>query len=96
MTRKLDTHDVLRHRVPPDTPNAVAVALSMIKQLALVIGIESDGLFIFAEQREMAASNPNSRLRRIESPKGHDAFLLQIEQVNTDVLELFNEVSQIS
>ena len=92
MTRKLDTHDVSRHRVPPDTPKAVAVALSMIKQLALVIGIESDGLFISAEQQEIAASNPNSRLCRIERPKGHDAFLLQFEQVNTHVLEFFNEV----
>lgn len=91
MTRKLDTHDVSRHRVPPDTPNAVAVALSMIKQPTLVIGIESDGLFTFAEQREMAASIPNSRLRRIESPEGHDAFLLQFEQVNTHILEFFNE-----
>lgn len=92
MTRKLDTHDVSRNRVPPDTPNAVAVALSMINQPTLVIGIESDGLFTFAEQREMAASIPNSRLRRIESPEGHDAFLLQFEQVNTHVLEFFNEV----
>ena len=92
MTRKLDTHDVSRHRVPPDTPNAVAVALSMIKQPTLVIGIESDGLFTFAEQQEMAAAIPNSRLRRIESPEGHDAFLLQFEQVNTHVLEFFNEV----
>lgn len=92
MTRKLDTHDVSRHRVPPDTPNAVAVALAMIKQPTLVIGIESDGLFTFDEQREMAASIPNSRLRTIESPEGHDAFLLQFEQVNTHILEFFKDV----
>ena len=74
LTRKLDTHDVSRHRVPPDTPNPVAVALSQIKQPALVIGIESDGL------------------RTIHSPEGHDAFLLQFEQVNKHILEFFNEV----
>ena len=92
ITRKLDTHDVSRYRVPPDTPNSVAVALSQIKQPALVIGIESDGLFTFAEQQEIAASIPDSRLRKIDSPEGHDAFLLQFEQVNKHILEFFNEV----
>ena len=92
ITRKLDTHDVSRHRVPPDTPNPVAVALSQIKQPALVIGIESDGLFTFAEQQEIAAGIPDSRLRKIDSPEGHDAFLLQFEQVNKHILEFFNEV----
>lgn len=92
MTRKLDTHDVSRHRVAAGTPNPVAAALSLIKQPALVIGIESDGLFTFAEQQEIAAAIPNSRLRTIESPEGHDAFLLQFEQVNTHILEFFKEV----
>lgn len=92
ITRKLDTHDVSRHRVSPDTPNAVGLALSQIRQPALVIGIESDGLFTFAEQQEIAASIPNSRLRTIDSPEGHDAFLLQFEQVNQHIVEFFKEV----
>lgn len=92
ITRKLDTHDVSRYRVPPDTPNSVADALSQIKQPALVIGIESDGLFTFAEQQEIAAAIPDSRLRTIDSPEGHDAFLLQFEQVNKHILEFFKEV----
>lgn len=92
ITRKLDTHDVSRHRVPPDDVDATAKALSQIEQPALVIGIESDGLFTFAEQQEIAAGIPNSRLRNIDSPEGHDAFLLQFEQVNAHILEFFNEV----
>lgn len=92
LTRKLDTHDVSRNRVPEDTPDAVASALSKITQPALVMGIESDGLFTFAEQQQMAASIPNSRLRSIESSEGHDAFLLQFEQVNRHILEFFNDV----
>ena len=92
ITRKLDTHDVSRYRVPPDAPNPVAMALSQIKQPALVLGIESDGLFTFAEQQEIAAAIPDSRLRTIDSPEGHDAFLLQFEQVNKHILEFFNEV----
>ncbi|KAL8706685.1 MAG: hypothetical protein Q9201_000319 [Fulgogasparrea decipioides] len=94
ITRKLDTHDVSRHRVPPGTPSpdATAIVLSRIQQPALVIGIESDGLFTFAEQQEIAAGIPNSRLRNIDSPEGHDAFLLQFEQVNSYILEFFREV----
>ena len=92
ITRKLDTHDVSRYRVPPDAPNPAAMALSQIKQPALVLGIESDGLFTFAEQQEIAAAIPDSRLRSIDSPEGHDAFLLQFEQVNKHILEFFKEV----
>ena len=92
ITRKLDTHDVSRYRVPADKANAVGEALSQIKQPTLVIGIESDGLFTFAEQQEIAAAIPNSRLRKIDSPEGHDAFLLQFEQVNAHILAFFWEV----
>ena len=91
ITRKLDTHDVSRHRVAPDTPDAVAVALSQIQQPALVLGIQSDGLFTFAEQQQIANAIPDSRLRTINSAEGHDAFLLQFEQVNHHILEFFND-----
>jgi len=92
ITRKLDTHDVSRYRVPVGEPNAIAKALSQIKQPTLVIGIESDGLFTFVEQQEIAAAIPDSRLRKIDSSEGHDAFLLQFEQVNSHILEFFREV----
>jgi homoserine O-acetyltransferase len=87
MTRKLDTHDVSRGRAP-----TVALALAQIEQPTLVLGIESDGLFTFAEQREIAAHVRRARLGRIESPEGHDAFLLQFEQVNRYVVEFLQEV----
>lgn len=92
MTRKLDTHDVSRHRASPDAADPVMDALSRVEQPALVLGIESDGLFTFAEQQEVAAGIPDSRLKRIDSPEGHDAFLLQFEQVNRHIVEFFNEV----
>ena len=57
-----------------------------------MLGIQSDGLFTFAEQQELAAAMPNARLRTIDSPEGHDAFLLQFEQVNHHILEFFREV----
>src|SRR5277367_543902 len=87
ITRKLDTHDVSRNRA-----STTKEALQQIEQPALVLGIESDGLFTFAEQEELAGGIPNSRLRKIDSPEGHDAFLLQFEQVNQYLLEFFREV----
>jgi homoserine O-acetyltransferase len=94
MTRKLDTHDVSRHRTNPATAgqDTVLEALGRVEQPALVLGIESDGLFTFTEQQEVADGIPNSRLKRIDSPEGHDAFLLQFEQVNRHIVEFFHEV----
>ncbi|KAI9810132.1 MAG: homoserine O- acetyltransferase [Pycnora praestabilis] len=105
ITRKLDTHDISRHHHSPTTTSpattstngdaettSISTALSSIGQPALVIGIESDGLFTYAEQEELAANIPNARLRTIDSPEGHDAFLLQFEQVNAYLLEFFRDV----
>lgn len=86
MTRKLDTHDVSRGRA-----SSIASALAMISQPVLVLGIESDGLFTFAEQEELAEHIPNARLEKIDSPEGHDAFLLQFEQVNRYILGFLRE-----
>ncbi|KAI9854080.1 MAG: homoserine O- acetyltransferase [Vezdaea acicularis] len=87
LTRKMDTHDVSAHCLNPKSSTPVRDALAQLEQPALVIGIESDGLFTFAEQEELAASIPNARLRNIDSPEGHDAFLLQFEQVNAHILD---------
>jgi homoserine O-acetyltransferase/O-succinyltransferase len=87
ITRKLDTHDVSRNRA-----STVREALQQIEQPALILGIESDGLFTFAEQQELADGISNSRLGKIDSPEGHDAFLLQFEQVNRYLLGFFREV----
>lgn len=85
ITRKLDTHDVARGRTDTTgspTPEEVRAALAMIKQPTLVLGIQSDGLFTYGEQQELAASIPNAELKTIDSPDGHDAFLLEFKQVN--------------
>ncbi|RPB12943.1 homoserine O-acetyltransferase [Morchella conica CCBAS932] len=88
ITRKLDTHDISRGRVDDGD---VRAALRLIEQPALVIGIESDGLFTYAEQQELAKFIPNARLATIDSPEGHDAFLLQFEEVNRHILGFLKE-----
>lgn len=98
ITRKLDTHDVSRHRYPEgedpttlDPVSALQHALSLIEQPTLVLGIQSDGLFTFAEQEELAKHIPNATLKTIDSPDGHDAFLLEFSQVNKHLLGFLNE-----
>jgi homoserine O-acetyltransferase len=94
ITRKLDTHDVSRQRTDDETstPNeAVRAALKLISQPTLVLGIESDGLFTFAEQQELAACIPGAELKVIDSPEGHDAFLLEFKQVNRFVLDFLHK-----
>jgi homoserine O-acetyltransferase/O-succinyltransferase len=86
ITRKLDSHDVSRDRAP-----SVKEALAQIQQPAIVLGIESDGLFTIQEQQEIADSIPNAKLGKIDSPEGHDAFLLQFEQVNKYLLDFFRQ-----
>ncbi|TID15174.1 homoserine O-acetyltransferase [Venturia nashicola] len=96
ITRKLDTHDVSRGRLPhtghyPTPVEQVHAALSQIEQPTLILGIQSDGLFTFAEQQELAACIPNAELKTIESSEGHDAFLLEFEQVNQHLLLFLHE-----
>ena len=92
ITRKLDSHDVSLHCPDLDSKDPLHDALALIEQPTLVLGIESDGLFTFAEQQQIAAGIPNARLSKIDSPEGHDAFLLQFEQVNRYILDFLNEV----
>lgn len=61
--------------------DALQYALSLLPP-ALVIGVESDGLFTTTEQKELAASIPESELVLIPSPDGHDGFLLEFEAIN--------------
>ena len=56
--------------------------LASIKQKTLVVGILSDVLYPYALQRELADAVPNAQLYTIDSPHGHDSFLIEIAQLN--------------
>lgn len=86
ITRKLDTHDVSRGRA-----SSIPEALAQLKQKILIIGIASDGLFTFAEQQYMDEHISHTELIEIESPDGHDAFLLEFAQINHYILNYFSE-----
>lgn len=89
ITRKMDTHDVARGRLlsPEETEShAVARVLSTLPPRALVIGIQTDGLFTPSEQQEIAEHIPGSELVIIPSPEGHDGFLLEFKLINEHIL----------
>ncbi|KAG5641765.1 hypothetical protein DXG03_004277 [Asterophora parasitica] len=87
ITRKMDTHDVARGRASAGGEESLALAkvLATLPPRALVISIETDGLFTTTEQRELAAHIPDAELVIIPSPDGHDGFLLEFEAINTHI-----------
>jgi homoserine O-acetyltransferase len=72
-----NTHDIGRGR------GGLAEALSAVDTPLLVIGIDSDRLFPVAQQREITRLAPSSVTGReplvLESPHGHDSFLIAQE-----------------
>ncbi|CEL52311.1 homoserine O-acetyltransferase [Rhizoctonia solani AG-1 IB] len=93
ITRKLDTHDLGRGRGKDDEAenDTLISALSQLPRGALVIGIESDGLFMPSEQREIAAHIPEAQLVLIPSPDGHDGFLLEFEVINEHIVDFLKK-----
>ncbi|KAI0078555.1 homoserine O-acetyltransferase [Panus rudis PR-1116 ss-1] len=90
ITRKMDTHDVNRGRLlRPDESESSALAriLGTEPPRALVIGIQTDGLFTPSEQKEIADHIPGSELVIIPSPEGHDGFLLEFKIINEHILK---------
>lgn len=83
ITRKLDTHDIARGKVPVDNEeDPLPDYLGTLNLPHLVIGIQSDGLFTFSEQQMLDKYLPDCSLKKLDSPEGHDAFLLDFEIVD--------------
>lgn len=68
LTRKMDAHDVDRDRGSDEKRDVPAGAL--------VVAVSSDGLFTLSEQQELADRLPGAQMVVVQSPDGHDGFLL--------------------
>jgi homoserine O-acetyltransferase len=82
LSKGMDAHDVGRGR------GGAAVALQLITAKTLVMAIESDILFPVEESRFLTTHIPGAELALIDSPYGHDGFLLEFEQI-TNVIQRF-------
>lgn len=60
--------------------------LSSMSQRTLVVGISSDVLYPLSLQEELALHIPKSSMYTIESHHGHDAFLIEIDALNAEVI----------
>ncbi|MEJ2634743.1 MAG: homoserine O-acetyltransferase [Calditrichia bacterium] len=76
LTRAIDSHDLAENRAP------LKDVLAAIKAQTLCIGISSDILYPPEEQRAITAAVPNGRYAEIKSVHGHDAFLIEYDQLN--------------
>jgi homoserine O-acetyltransferase/O-succinyltransferase len=89
ITRKMDTHDLARGRGVEEGKDESAVLAEILGRLpprALVISIQTDGLFTPSEQQEIAGYIKGAELVTIPSADGHDGFLLEFEQINAHIV----------
>ncbi|GAB5409988.1 MAG: homoserine O-acetyltransferase [Balneolaceae bacterium] len=77
LTRLMDSHDVSRDR------GSFEEVLGKLSIPMLVMGIDSDLLYPTYEQKELAELIPNAIYKEINSIYGHDAFLIEFEQINS-------------
>ncbi|MGI9528521.1 MAG: homoserine O-acetyltransferase MetX [Acidimicrobiia bacterium] len=84
----MDSHDLGRGRGP------IEAILRRITARALVIGISTDVLYPVSEVRELAASLPNGRFAVIDSPHGHDAFLIETESIGAVITDFLSRTQR--
>ena len=75
LSRAMDSHHVGRNR------NTEERALAQITAKTLVIGLRSDLLFPVTEQSFLATHIGDAQLEIIDSPYGHDGFLVETEAI---------------
>jgi len=81
LTHALDSHDICRNREGTTTDILAKITIPI-----LVVAIDSDVLYPPEEQQEIVNSLPKGELYVINSPHGHDAFLINFDQI----LEAYN------
>ncbi|HXC05589.1 MAG TPA: homoserine O-acetyltransferase [Bacteroidia bacterium] len=82
LTRAMDSHHIGRNR------GSLESTLSSIQQPTLVVGISSDQLCPVAEQQFLARHLHKATFHEIDSPYGHDGFLIEWEKLSV-VLKAF-------
>jgi homoserine O-acetyltransferase/O-succinyltransferase len=91
LNRAMDLHDVGRGR------GGVRAALSRVTAPTLVVAVSSDGLYPPHQQRRihdtLERAGSESTWAEIESPHGHDGFLIETAQVAPHITAFLEETS---
>jgi homoserine O-acetyltransferase len=90
LSKSMDSHDISSGR-----GDDIGKTLAKINQPVLVVSITSDVLYLPEEQEELAAHMPNAELAVLDSPHGHDAFLIDMETLNKQILQFMRRVSEL-
>lgn len=88
LTEAMDSHDIARGR------GTYEEVLNRVEIPVQVVGINSDHLYPVSEQKELADLLPNGRFHEIQSNYGHDAFLIEFDQLN-HIVKPFTEINPI-
>lgn len=80
-----DTHDVGRGR------GGVEAALQRITAPTVIVGITTDIIFLPGEMRELHRMIPHSRYFEMDSPFGHDGFLVEHDLLNEILYPFVND-----
>src|SRR5581483_7909098 len=92
LTKAMDLHDVGRGR------GGFATALRRVQAPVLAVRISSDILYPAYQSREIVdalrSCGATAAYAEIDSPHGHDAFLLELDQVGDMVAEFLTEVEK--
>ncbi len=83
LTKAMDSHNIARNR------GTLQNVLKSIQPETLIIGISSDHLCPVAEQKMLAQHIPNSKFVEINSPYGHDGFLIEGKMIGEIVANHF-------
>jgi homoserine O-acetyltransferase len=76
LSKTMDSHDLGRNR------GGVEIALQGITARVLAIGVNSDLLFLSEESRFLSQHAQRGTFKEIHSTAGHDAFLIEFEQLS--------------
>jgi len=86
LTRAMDTHDLGANR------GTLPEVLSTIQAKVLCIGISSDILYPAEDQKKIAKYIPSAEYVEIQSIHGHDAFLIEYDQLNLMVKNFLEKI----
>jgi homoserine O-acetyltransferase len=84
LSRAMDSHDVGKGR------GGINKVLKSISAKTLCVGIDSDILYPTEEQIKIAEQIPNSKYAEINSIHGHDAFLIEFDQLTERIGNFLN------